>query len=188
MRPQWGLRLLLSVSTTRQIYSSHCWTHFWSLSLYTARSSAVHTCSEIGHWVRCCMVWGAVLQSQVTSPAVSKYPHFCRFTLERPTPVLRRLRHFHSIHLVSAPGGSSSWGFSAMDVAVGAFDILSSDKATLVLAGDVERGSTLLRKLILDLRRLAAGVWLKTGWPTIYHGSLTSVNFVKEILQYRLDF
>ena len=112
------------------------------------------------------MVWGAVLQSQVTSSAVSRYPHFCRLTLERPTPVLRRLRHFHSVHLVSAPGGSSSWGFSAIDVAVGWVDILSSHKATLVLAADVARGSTLLRKLFLDFRRLAAGVWLKTGWRT----------------------
>ena len=38
-------------------------------------------------------------------------------SLERPTPVLRRLRHFHTVHLaflVSDPGGSSSLDLSAI--------------------------------------------------------------------------
>ncbi len=151
-------------STKHQICFSQCLTHFWAFSLKTARSSAVQTCSNRGHWRRRCMVCGGVLQSQVTSLSKSWYPHFWRFTLERPTPVFRRLRHFHSVHLVSAPGGSSSWGFRSTGVAFVRFEILSAHILILVSPGDVTRGSTLLRKLFLDFRRLAAGVWLNTGW------------------------
>ena len=39
--------------------------------------------------------------------------------------VFRRLRHFHSVHLVSAPGGSSSWGFRGTGITVVRFEILS---------------------------------------------------------------
>ena len=42
------------------------------------------------------------------------------------TPLAEPFRHFHWVHLVSAPGGRSSSASSAMDVADGRFESLTS--------------------------------------------------------------
>ena len=94
---------------------------------------------------------------------LSRYPHLLRVSLERPTPVLRRLRHFHTVHLVSDPGGSSSLGLSAIAFSGGRLESLSSHLEILVPLEDDDRRLTLFRKLLLDLRRLVAGTWLKRG-------------------------
>ena len=121
---------------------SQYWTHFCAVSLQAARSSAVHTCSNKGHWSKCCMVWGPEPQSQFRSWLSFKYPHLWRSTLQCPMPVLSLLRHFHSVHICSAPAGSSSQGLSAIGETGERSESLSSHVATLILSGvDVGRGS-----------------------------------------------
>ena len=127
---------------------SHSRAQSLALSLYSARSSALHCCSSRGHLSECSMACGSVPHSQVTS-SVSRYPHFLRVTFERPTPDLNLLRHFHSAQLESAPGGSTSLALMDMVVVVGRSSSLSSHKAALVFSALL--GSTSLRKLFLDL-------------------------------------
>ena len=65
-------------------------------------------------WSKCCMEWSSEPHSQFRSWLSFKYPHLWRSTLQGPLPVLSLLRHFHSVHIRSAPAGSSSQGVECM--------------------------------------------------------------------------
>ena len=89
---------------------------------------------------------------------------YWRNSLERPPSVLRQLRHFHTIHLASAPVGNSSLGLSAIHVAGIRLEYLSSHIAIrILLEENVVRGLMLFRKLSLDANRFASSTWLKRG-------------------------
>ena len=119
----------------------------------------MHTCSNKGHWSKCCMVWGSDQQSQVRSWLSFKYLHLWRSALQRPVPVFSLLRHFHSVHIRSAPAGSSSQGLSAIGETGERSESRSFHKATLILSEvDVGRGSTLFRKLSLNANRCSCMV------------------------------
>ena len=127
------------------------------------RSLAVQICSNRGH-SSSCIVWGSVPSPQFRSLLSSKYPHLWRNSLERPTPILSRLRHFHSVHLASAPVAYSSLGLSVIDVAGIRLEHLSSHIAILILLEEnVVRGLMLFSKLSLDANRFAASTFLKRG-------------------------
>ena len=117
-----------------------------------------------GHFIsKWCIVWGLVPHLHLRSWLLSTYPHRLRVSLEYPTPVLRRLRYFHAVQLVPDPGGSSSLGLSAIALSGGRLESLSSHLEIILPLEDDYRGLTLFRKLFRDLRRVAAGTWLKRG-------------------------
>ena len=74
----------------------------------------MHTCSNKGHWPKCCMVCSSVPHSQFSFRSSFKYPHLWKSTLQRPMPHVSLLKHFRSIHICSAPAGNSSQGLSAI--------------------------------------------------------------------------
>ena len=108
------------------------------------------------------MVLSSKPQSQIRSWLSFKYLHLWRSTLQRPMPVLSLLRHFISVHIRSAPGGSSSQRLRAIGETGERSDNLFSHMETLILSEvDVGSGSALFRKLSLDACRWATGAWLK---------------------------
>ena len=140
------------------LYFSQSRTQSFALSLNAARSAIPHFCSRRGHLRRWSIVCGSEPHSQVTS-SVIRYPHFMRFALQRPVPVLSRLRHLHSIQLESAPGGSSS--LALMDIVIDGRRLASFSFHNVSLMLIASMGLTALRKLFLDFSRLFAGSWPK---------------------------
>ena len=62
-----------------------------------------------------------------------KCPRLWRSKLQRPLPVLSLLRHFHSVHIRSAPARSSLEGSSAIGETGERSENLSSHRVTLIL-------------------------------------------------------
>ena len=71
----------------------HWKTHSYAASLYSIKSSVVHSWGRIGHFSRWSIVCVCSPQSHMVS--ASLYFHFSMFDLQRPIPVLSLFRHFH---------------------------------------------------------------------------------------------
>ena len=155
------LLLLLIVSTHKLdiVFQPELNTVFCSVVEYSKICNSTFLLQE-GYLKRWSIVCGSEPHSQVTSSFI-RYPHFLRFTLQRPVPVLSRFKHFHSVQLESAPGGSSSLAHKDIVIDGGRLASLSFHNVSLMLV--VSMGLTALRKLFLDFSRLFPSSWPKRG-------------------------
>ena len=128
----------------------HWRTHSFAVSLYSIKSSVVHSWGSIGHFSRWSIV--CVCSSQSHMVSASLHFHFSMFDLQRPIAVLSLIRYFQCNHGASDLGSKSSNG---MDLSFRGTDRRWWIHAFSRSAGGfVSSGVTECTKLFLDFRRL----------------------------------
>ena len=137
--------------------------HAWAVSLNSIRSSKVQGCARS---VRCNM-WDAFSVARPHSHVVSplKYPHFFLCSLLQVYPVLSLFRHLQLSQGLSCPVARSSYRLTKPACAF-SFSILLYSLTRTTFAGKWT-GWTLVRKLLLDFRRLLAGVCPNRDWVSL---------------------
>ena len=134
----------------------HWKTHSFEVSLYSIKSSVVHSWGSIVHFSKWSMV--CVCSPQLHMVSASLYFHFSMFGLQRPIPVLSLFKHFQCNHGASDPVLKSSDG---MDLSLCGRDRMWWVHALCRSAGGIiSSGVTECTKLFLDFRRLFIGSWL----------------------------
>ena len=107
--------------------------------------------SSSEHFNLCCTVSTSTPHWQIVFVAGSGKPHFFSSVLVLATPVRRRLRHCHIVHLEFDSGGSFSSGVMFKRVlCVNALNFRFHASSLQVEIFSF-RGSTLCRKRLLDL-------------------------------------
>ena len=137
--------------------------HAWAVSLNSRMSSKVQGCARNEH----CNMWAvfsvASPHSHVVYPL--KYPHFFLCSLLLVYPVLSLFRHLQLSQGISYPVARSSYRLTK-PACTFASSLLFHSLTRTTFAGKWT-GCTLVRKLLLDFRRLLAGVCPNREWVSL---------------------
>ena len=129
--------------------------HAWAVSLNSRRSSKVQGCAKSEH----CNMWDVLSAARPHSHVVLNYPHFS-FVLQ-VYPILSLFRHLQLSQGISCPVARSSYRLTKPACA---FSSLLFHSLTQTTFTGKWTGWTLVRKLLLDFRRLLAGVCPNREW------------------------
>ena len=137
--------------------------HAWAVSLNSRRSSKVQGCARSVH----CNMWDVFSVARPHSHVVSplKYPHFFLCSLLQVYPVLSLFRHLQLSQGLSCPVTRSSYRLTKPACAFSS-SLLFHSLTRTTFAGKWT-GWTLVRKLLLDFRRLLAGVCPNREWVSL---------------------
>ena len=145
---------MLIIISCHQTIFFHRSVHAWAVSLNSRRSSKVQGCARSEHSNMWAMLSATSSHSHVVSPL--KYPHFFLCSLLQVYPVLMLFRHLQLRQGLSCPVARSSYRLTKLVCAFSS-SLLFHSLTRTTLAGKWI-GCTLVRKLLLDFRRLLAGV------------------------------
>ena len=137
--------------------------HAWAVSLNFRRSSKVQGCARSEH----CNMWDVLSTTSPHSHIVSplKYPHFFLCSLLQVYPVLSLFRHLQLSQGLSCPVARSSYRLTKPACAFSS-SLLFHSLTRTTFAGKWT-GCTLVRKLLLDFRRLLARVCPNMEWVSL---------------------
>ena len=156
-------KIIIIISCHQTIFF-HRSVHAWAVSLNFRRSSNVQGCAARSeHCIMWALVSAASPHSHVVSPL--KYPHFFLCSLLQVYPVLSLFRHLQLSQGLSCPMARSSYRLIKPACAFSS-SLLFHSLTRTTFAGKCT-GCTLVWKLLLDFRRLLAGVCPNREWVSL---------------------